>query len=77
LKSLPRERWTTTRVQSVMRPVASGLFVEPATTLNSAQALMKENGVGALAVVNRSGELVGFLQSGSIKRTKARIKAQG
>lgn len=29
---------------------------------------MKENGVGALAVVNPSGELVGFLQSGRIKR---------
>jgi len=75
LKTLPRERWTTTRVQSVMRPVASGLFVEPATTLNSAQALMKENGVGALAVVNANGELVGFLQGGRIKKT--RMKAEG
>ena len=68
LKSLPRERWATTRVQAVMRPVEPGFFVEPSTTLDSAQAVMKENGVGAIAIVNARGELVGFLQSGSIKR---------
>ncbi|MEP6820192.1 MAG: M50 family metallopeptidase [bacterium] len=68
LKSLPRERWATTRVQAVMRPVSPGFFVEPSTTLDSAQAVMKENGVGAIAIVNSRGELVGFLQSGSIKR---------
>ncbi|MGH9929651.1 MAG: site-2 protease family protein [Pyrinomonadaceae bacterium] len=68
LKSLPRERWATTRVQAVMRPVVPGFFVEPSTTLDSAQAVMKENGVGAIAIVNACGELVGFLQSGSIKR---------
>ncbi|HKB65687.1 MAG TPA: site-2 protease family protein [Pyrinomonadaceae bacterium] len=68
LKSLPRDRWATTSVQSVMRPVKPGFFVEPATTLDSAQSVMKENGVGAVAIVNANGELVGFLQRGSIKR---------
>ncbi|MGH9428998.1 MAG: CBS domain-containing protein, partial [Terriglobia bacterium] len=68
LKSLPRERWPSTLVRAVMRPVSPGLFVAPATTLDSAQALMKENGVGSLAVVNANGELVGFLQSGRIRR---------
>ncbi len=68
LKSLPRERWATTRVQAVMRPVEPRFFVEPSTTLDSAQAVMKENGVGALAIVNARGELVGFLQGGNIKR---------
>lgn len=68
LKSLPRERWSNTQVQSVMRPVEPGFFVESSTTLDSAQAVMKENGVGAIAIVNVRGELVGFLQSGSIKR---------
>jgi Zn-dependent protease len=68
LKSLPRERWSTTRVQTVMRPVGPGFFVEPSVTLDSAQALMKENGVGSLAVVNAQGQLVGFLQSGRIRQ---------
>jgi Zn-dependent protease len=68
LKSLPRERWTDTSVQTVMRPVGPGLFVEPSSTLDSARDLMKENGVGSIAVVNAKGELVGFLQSGKIRR---------
>lgn len=68
LKSLPRVRWATTKVQAVMRPVSPGFFVEPGTTLDSAQSIMKENGVGAVAIVNARGELVGFLQRGSIKR---------
>ena len=68
LKSLPRDRWASTSVQAVMRPVKPGFFVEAATTLDSAQSVMKENGVGAVAIVNPRGELVGFLQRGSIKR---------
>jgi Zn-dependent protease/CBS domain-containing protein len=68
LKSLPRERWATTQVQAVMRPVGPGFFVESSVTLDSAQELMKENGVGSIAVVNAEGQLVGFLQSGRIRR---------
>lgn len=68
LKTLPRERWAATPVRAIMRPVGPGFFVEPSTTLESAQAVMKENGVGAIAVVSAKGELVGFLQSGRIKR---------
>jgi len=30
--------------------------------------LMKNNGVGSIAVVNAQGELIGFLQSGKIRR---------
>lgn len=72
LKSLPREHWTTTRVQAVMRPVEPGFFVAPATTLDSAQELMKKNGVGSIAVVDAKGQLVGFLQSGKLKRRRGR-----
>ena len=70
LKSLPRERWHLTRVRDVMRPIAPRFFVEPNTTLDYAQELMKRNGIGSVAVVGKSGELVGFLQSGKFKRTK-------
>jgi Zn-dependent protease len=68
LKSLPRERWARTPVQSVMRPIGPGFFVDPSTTLDSAQKLMKGNGVGSLAVVNSKGKLVGFLQRGKVTR---------
>ena len=74
LKSLPQERWSGTRVQAVMRPVGPGLFVEPSTTLHSALAIMKQNGLGSLAVVNSQGKLVGFLRSGKITR-RPRVKA--
>jgi Zn-dependent protease len=68
LKSLPRERWRETFVRDVMRPVADDLFVGPQTPLERAERLMKENGAGALAVVDQSGELVGFLLRGRLKR---------
>jgi CBS domain-containing protein len=70
LKSLPRERWHLTRARDVMRPIAPRFFVEPNATLDYAQQLMKRNGIGSVAVVGKSGELVGFLQTGRFKRTK-------
>ena len=73
LKSLPRERWPKTLVQSVMRPIVPQFFVEPSTTLNSAQELMKENGVGSIAVINAKGVLVGFLSRGKIRRSSKKI----
>jgi len=69
LKSLPRERWANTKVRTVMRPTQPGFFVEPSATLESARELMKDNGVGSIAVINARGELIGFLQSGKIRRT--------
>jgi CBS domain-containing protein len=51
-----------------MRPINPGFFVQPSTTLDSAQAVMKENGVGAIAIVDAHGILIGFLQSGHLKR---------
>jgi Zn-dependent protease len=71
LKRLPRERWHSTRVSEVMRPVAPEFFVEPHASLQDADALMKRNGAGALGVIDDKGELVGFLQRGQIKRRAA------
>jgi len=68
LQSLPRERWASTKVRTVMRPTQPGFFVEPSTTLESARELMKENGVGSIAVINARGELIGFLHNGKITR---------
>ncbi|MDQ1708449.1 MAG: hypothetical protein QOJ88_1660 [Pyrinomonadaceae bacterium] len=68
LKALPRERWPTTRILTVMRPVEAAFIVAPNVALAYAQAIMKQNGVGSLAVVDAQGLLVGFLQSGRIRR---------
>src|SRR6266567_2336179 len=67
LKTLPRERWRLTLARDVMRPVAPRFLVEPSATLDYARELMKNNGVGSLAVINSQGELVGFLQSGRLR----------
>jgi Zn-dependent protease/CBS domain-containing protein len=72
LKSVPRESWRSKRARDVMRPIAPSLFVPPTTSLSQAQDLMKTNGVGSLAVVDPKGELIGFLQSGTLRPRKKR-----
>ena len=62
LKSLPRERWREKRARDVMRPVNQTLFVAPSTPISRADELMRDNGAGALAVIDGTGALVGFLQ---------------
>ncbi len=68
LKGLPRELWRDTRAREVMRPIGPRFFVAPSATLEYAKELMNRNGIGSLAVVNDSGDLIGFLQRGKIKR---------
>ncbi len=68
LKSLPREKWHTTQVKNVMRTINPQLFVDASVTLESAKELMKDNETGSLVVVNKRGELIGFLQSGKITK---------
>jgi Zn-dependent protease len=72
LKRLPRERWRQVCARDVMRPVAPQLFVDPSTTVAQADEIMQSNGVGALAVVSRTGELIGFLQRGQLKKAKVK-----
>lgn len=68
LKDLPREIWHVTKVQKVMRPVTPDHFIEMAATLPEAQAQMRGNGIGAVCVIDDSGNLVGFLFRGRLKK---------
>jgi Zn-dependent protease len=63
MKKLPREDWHETSIQSVMRPITPEYFVESNTLLAEARELMRENGIGALGVIDSNGNLVGFIQS--------------
>jgi Zn-dependent protease len=63
LKKLPREDWGETKIQDVMRPITPEYFVETDTLLQEARELMRENGIGALGVIDAQGNLVGFMQS--------------
>jgi Zn-dependent protease len=70
LKKLPREQWRDRRVRDAMRPVNSSMFVKASTDMEAANVLIQGNGVGALAVIEESGELVGFLRKGRVRRKK-------
>jgi CBS domain-containing protein len=68
LKKLPREQWRNRRVREAMRPVTPAMFVKKSADMDTANEMIQRNGVGALAVIEESGELVGFLRRGRVRR---------
>lgn len=68
LKKVPRDDWHKKRILEVMRPVTTDYFVEPNLPLTEAREIMRENGIGALGVIDERGNLVGFLQRGKIRK---------
>jgi Zn-dependent protease len=72
MKSVPRELWHTTPVQSVMRAVTAEQFIDMTASLADARELMRENGIGALGVLDNDGKLVGFLSGGAAKKQTTR-----
>ena len=68
LKKLPRDDWQTTKIRQIMRPITTEYFIETDATLAEANALMADNGINALGVIDGQGNLVGFLNGKKIKR---------
>ena len=68
LKNLDRSEWHKTKIQAAMRPITPDYFVESDSFLTDARHLMRENGIGALGVIDEKGQLVGFLQRHRIRR---------
>src|SRR5207248_6237221 len=68
LKKIPREKWRGLRAHQVMRTVDAQLFVPENATIESVNELLDHNGVGAVGVLNGSGELVGFLRRGRLRK---------
>ncbi|MBA2737034.1 MAG: site-2 protease family protein [Pyrinomonadaceae bacterium] len=68
LKKIPPEAWRITKIQTVMRPIMPDYFVESDAALLDARKLMRENGIGALGVIDAKGNLVGFMQRGRLKK---------
>ena len=64
LKKISSDAWRTTRIQAVMRPVTPDFFVETGTHLPAARELMRVNGIGAVGVIDKQGNLVGFVRGG-------------
>jgi Zn-dependent protease len=68
MKTLSKDLWRTTKIHQIMRPVQPDYFVEANAHLTEAKELMRENGVGAIGVIDDAGNLVGFVQRGRIKK---------
>ena len=68
MKPIPRDSWRDTKVRDVMRPVTADHFIDSHASLREAHDLMRENEIGALAVVADDGNLVGFLAGTARKR---------
>lgn len=68
LKNIPRDQWHKKRILEVMRPVTNDYFVENTSPIAEARELMRTNGIDALGVIDETGELVGFLQRGRIRK---------
>lgn len=68
LKEIAREKWHTIKISEAMRPIREDYFIEAQALLNDARIQMKENGIGAVGVIDENGELVGFLQKNRIRK---------
>jgi Zn-dependent protease len=71
LKKFPRERWRDLHVGDAMRPVTPSMFVKASASLDAATELIQRNGVGAVAVIEESSKLVGFLRRSRLKKNSS------
>ncbi len=67
-KNFSRDKWNKTLVQEAMRPIQPDFFVENSTSAKDAIAILLQNQVGALGVINSDSELVGMIYKGRIRR---------
>ncbi len=74
IKRIEQQKWATTLIRDVMKPVEREHFVETGTPLPEAREIMRKNGVGAVGVLDTAGKLVGFLMAAETdKRVPARL----
>ncbi len=69
MKQLPRDDWAKTKILDVMRPVTTDHFVEHDFLYTDAKEIMRVNEIGALGVIDKKGNLVGFLQRAKLKKS--------
>ncbi len=68
MRGIERAEWRTKVIGNVMRPVEPDHFVEIGTSLPEAREIARTNGLGAVAVVDLEGKLVGFVHGSHRKR---------
>jgi Zn-dependent protease/predicted transcriptional regulator len=68
IKNVSRDKWSETKIHTIMRPITPDYFCETNALVNDAREIMRGNGIGALGVIDEKGNLVGFLQRGKIRK---------
>jgi Zn-dependent protease len=71
VKSLPRDRWPTTRIREVMEPIDEELMLTPDMELSTALARIAGSPLRRGVVVDSQGALVGVLALSDILRVAA------
>lgn len=69
LNAVSRSEWRSTLVRDIMLPVAADQFVDLGSPLAEARSLMRRNKIGAVAVTDAEGNLVGVVRDRGRKRS--------
>jgi Zn-dependent protease len=70
LKAVDRSEWRRLMVRDVMRPVVPDHFVDIGTPIIDARTQTIKNGCGAVGVIDRQGNLVGFIVNSRAESAK-------
>ena len=62
MTSIGREKWRTTTIDDIMRPVDGDHFVPMGTSLAHAREIANANGIGSVYVIDTKGDLVGVVR---------------
>lgn len=68
IKSLDRTKWRATTVSDAMRPVTKDLFVPAGMPIAEARRVIENNTVGAVAVLDDAGRVVGYLHRANTRK---------
>lgn len=68
VKAVAPDQWRSAKVRSVMRRIENEYFVHAENSIADARLLIEGNGINAVAVVSDSGQLVGIVYAGMLRK---------
>lgn len=68
VKAVVPDQWRSTKLRSAIRRLENEHFVHAENSVADARVLIESNGIGAVAVVSDSGQLVGVVYSGMLRK---------
>jgi Zn-dependent protease len=68
VKAVAPDQWRSKTIRSALRRLENEHFVHTENSIADARILIESNGIGAVAVVSDSGQLVGVVYSGMLRK---------